>query len=160
MGWILVLGVVFVSCRSNPLMLPAVGPSTSNSSRRPGHGSLQVYTALTERNDGGVRYYYPQNYVIYQTNTLVKSVVNSVLMAEQPAVVDLPAGDYLVRGPADGYGWVQVPVVIKAGLLTEVHLDRQWRPKGWKSATNLAVMPDGAPIGLKPRVLEEHRRSK
>ena len=150
----------FASCASNPVMLPAVGPSTSNLSRRPGHGSLQVFTARTERNDGGVQYLYPQNYLVYQTNNLVKSVVNSGLMAEQPAVVDLPAGDYLVRAPSDGYGWVHVPVVIKSGSLTEVHLDRRWRPAGWRDATNLAVMPDGSPIGWKPRASKGERNSK
>lgn len=139
-------------------MLPGVGPITSNKTRNAGAGSLQVFTALTERNDSGIKYLYHQNYFIYQTNNLVTSVVNSALMSEQPSVVDLPPGEYVVRAPSDGFGWVQVPVMIKAGALTEVHLDRRWRPKDFRSATNLATMPDGSPIGIKPPVPQPKKR--
>lgn len=140
------------------MVLPAVGPLTSNRSHNAGVGSLQVFTALTERNDSGIQYLYPQNYFIYQTNTMLKAAVNSALMSEQPSVVDLPPGDYVVRAPADGFGWVQVPVVIKAGALTEVHLDRRWRPGDWRSSTNLVTMPDGSPMGAKPREVERRKQ--
>jgi hypothetical protein len=99
---IAIAAMAFMSCSSNPLVLPAVGPATSNLSRRAGHGSLQVYTAVTERNDSGIRYFYPRNYHIYQTNRLAKSVVNSMQMSEQPAVVDLPAGEYVVKAHGAG----------------------------------------------------------
>jgi len=153
-----IAGILVAGCASDPLTLQAVGPWTSNKTRRADVGSLQVFTAPTERNDAGIQYLYPQNYFIYQTNTLVKSVVNSATMSEQPSVVDLPPGEYLVRAPADGFGWVHVPVVIKAGSLTEVHLDRRWRPGDWRSATNLATMPDGSPMGAKPREPERPKK--
>jgi hypothetical protein len=157
--WVAALtGILLGGCASDPLTLQAVGPITSSKSPRGGVGSLQVFTALTERNDAGIQYLYPQNYLIYQMNTPVKSVVNSALMSEQPSVVDLPPGEYVVRAPADGFGWVQVPVLIKAGYLTEVHLDRRWRPGDWRSATNLATMPDGSPMGAKPPESQPKRR--
>jgi hypothetical protein len=136
-----------IGCASDPITLPAVGPSTSSQSRLSGRGSLQVFTALTERNDSGIQYLYPQNYLIYQTNKMVKGVVNSALMEEQPVIVTLPAGEYMIKAPSNGFGWVWVPVVINGGALTEVHLDRRWRPHELAGTTNVAFLPDGSPMG-------------
>lgn len=111
---------------------------------------MRVYSAITERNDSQIKYYYPQNYFILTTeHAIVKAVINSHSMNETPADVNLASGKYVAKAPSDGYGWVYVPVVIKEGAITEVHLDRRWRPTSGESATNLVVLPDGWPVGFK-----------
>src|SRR4051812_32080329 len=141
--WVAVV-VGACGCASEPLTLDPIGPSVPKASRFLEGGTLQVYSALTERNDSRIKYNYPQNYFVFTPErTLVKAVVNSQLLSEEPARVNLPGGKYLVKAPSDGFGWVYVPVSIKGGAITEVHLDRRWRLKDVANATNLVRLPDG-----------------
>ena len=140
----------FCGCASEPLTLAPVGPSVPRGSRFQGGGTLRVYSAVTERNDSQIKYYYPQNYfVLTPEHVMVKAVINSHTMNETPADVNLASGKYVVKAPSDGYGLVYVPVVIKEGSVTEVHLDRRWRPAREENATNLVTFPDGWPVGFK-----------
>ena len=71
---------------------------------------------------------------------------------ENPALVRLPAGVYTVRAQDDGYGWVIVPVVIKGGETTTVHLDaRPLPPSEQINATNSVRLPNGRIVGWRAR---------
>jgi hypothetical protein len=101
---------------------------------RPGHldyrtelpqGSLKVYSATDEFDDGGVPYYAHSSYAIYTTDgKLFKNVENHISRSDEiPEVVALPAGSYTVSARAEKQGYVRVPVLIKAGQRTILDLD-------------------------------------
>jgi hypothetical protein len=113
-------------------------------------GGLEVYTATERHRDGDNTYYYPHSaYVICDTHGVrVKSVVNHIgVMDETPTFVSLPQGHYIVVAQADRYGQVRIPVVVRPGGATVVHLDRGWQPPPDAEATDIVRMPDGEPIG-------------
>jgi hypothetical protein len=65
-----------------------------------------------------------------------------------PEVVTLPPGSYSVVGWADGYELVKVPVVIQAGLLTQVNLEAHGNAEFPGARTNDMVrMEDGRIVG-------------
>lgn len=88
-------------------------------------GSLMVYSATDEFDDGGVLYYPHSSYTIYATNgKLVKSVENRISRSDEvPEIVTLPLGSYLVEARSEKDGYVRLRVVIKAGHRTTVDLD-------------------------------------
>ena len=101
---------------------------------RPGHldyrtelpqGSLKVYSATDEFDDGGVPYYAHSSYAIYTTDgKLFKNVENHISRSDEiPEVVALPVGSYTVSARAEKQGYVRVPVLIKAGQRTILDLD-------------------------------------
>ena len=101
---------------------------------RPGHldyrtelpqGSLKVYSATDEFDDGGVPYYAHSSYAIYTTDgKLFKNVENHISRSDEiPEVVALPAGSYTVSARSEKQGYVRVPVLIKAGQRTILDLD-------------------------------------
>jgi hypothetical protein len=101
---------------------------------RPGHldyrtelpqGSLKVYSATDEFDDGGVPYYAHSSYAIYTTDgKLFKNVENHISRSDEiPEVVALPAGSYTVSGRSEKQGYVRVPVLIKGGQRTILDLD-------------------------------------
>jgi hypothetical protein len=88
-------------------------------------GSLMVYSATDEFDDGGVLYYSHSSYAIYTTNgKLVKSVENRISRSDEiPEIVTLPVGSYLVEARSKKDGYVRSRVVIKAGHRATVDLD-------------------------------------
>jgi hypothetical protein len=101
---------------------------------RPGHldyrtelpqGSLKVYSATDEFDDGGVPYYAHSSYAIYTTDgKLFKNVENHISRSDEiPEVVALPVGSYTVSARSEKQGYVRVPVLIKAGQRTILDLD-------------------------------------
>ena len=88
-------------------------------------GSLEVYSATDEFNDGDVPYYAHSSYAIYTTNgKLFKNVENHISRSDEiPEVVTLPVGSYMIEARSDRDGYVRVPVAIKAGQLTVLDLD-------------------------------------
>jgi hypothetical protein len=126
-----------------PLSLYFSGPTIAQAEDRPvplscpfssGHlayraalpqGSLMVYSATNEFDDGGLLYYAHSSYTIYTTNgKLVKSVENQISRSDEiPEIVKLPVGSYLVEARSKKDGYVHVRVVIKTGHRTTVDLD-------------------------------------
>jgi hypothetical protein len=101
---------------------------------RPGHldyrtelpqGSLKVYSATDEFDDGGVPYHAHSSYSIYTTDgKLFKNVENHISRSDEiPEVVALPAGSYTVVARSEKEGYIRVRVVIKAGRPTILDLD-------------------------------------
>jgi hypothetical protein len=101
---------------------------------RPGHldyrtelpqGSLEVYTATDEFNDGGAWYFPHSAYTIYGTDgKRLKNVENHISRSDEiPEVVTLPVGSYVIEARSERQGYVRVHVVIKAFQRTILDLD-------------------------------------
>jgi hypothetical protein len=92
-------------------------------------GSLVVYSATDEFEDGDVPYYAHSSYTIYTADgKLFKDVENHISRSDEiPEVVTMPAGSYLIEARSQRDGYVRVPVVIKSGRQTILDLDS----RGW-----------------------------
>ena len=118
-------------------------------------GELQVFSCLDEESDDQNQgsqdpvWYQHSDYSIYNLHgKLVKRVNNTTGHYEQaPRRVALPAGVYLVKTQASDYLWVDVPVTIKLGQTTRVHLDDDWKLPADVSKTELVSLPNGKPVG-------------
>ena len=88
-------------------------------------GSLMVYSATDEFNDGGVLYYAHSSYAIYTTGgTLFKSVENHISRNDEtPEIVTLPVGSYIVEARSERKGYVWVRADIRAAQRTTLLLD-------------------------------------
>jgi hypothetical protein len=88
-------------------------------------GSLEVYSATAEFKDGAARYFPHSSYAIYTTDGKVfKNVENHISPTdENPEIVALPVGSYVIAAQAERHGYVRVPVVIKEGQRTILDLD-------------------------------------
>jgi hypothetical protein len=88
-------------------------------------GSLQVYSATNEFDDGGVPYNAHSSYSIYTTNgKLFKNVENHISNSDElPEVVALPVGSYVIEARSEKDGYVRVRIVIKAGRQTILDLE-------------------------------------
>src|SRR4030095_16776402 len=88
-------------------------------------GSLVVYSATDEFEDGDVPYYAHSSYTIYTADgKLFKDVENHISRsAEIPEVVTMPVGSYVIGARSERDGYVRVQVFIKAGRETILDLD-------------------------------------
>jgi hypothetical protein len=88
-------------------------------------GSLKVYSATDEFDDGGLPYYAHSSYAIYAIDgKLFKNVENHISRSDEiPEIVSLPAGSYTVVARSEKDGYVRVPVIIKEGQRTILDLD-------------------------------------
>ncbi|HVM60693.1 MAG TPA: hypothetical protein VMV72_07485 [Verrucomicrobiae bacterium] len=147
-------GAVFAlaGCSSMDQMavLSPVGPAPTQSSPTTGHGSLQVYSAnaptgpdFMEQEWTWQSQFYSgdllhspahSDYAIYnQHGTLIKWVRNARNPYDpKPTIVSLPPGSYQIEAATDGGESgifpVRVPVVIKSGQTTQLHLGDGWQP--------------------------------
>jgi hypothetical protein len=103
-------------------MAPATGMAKEGQLSQ---GSLVVYSATDEVEDGDVPYYAHSSYAIYTTNgKLFKNVENHISNSDEiPEVVTLPAGSYIIEARSERDGYVRVRVGIKAGRQTILDLD-------------------------------------
>ena len=147
-----------------------LGPAPSPTGRleHNGPGTLVVYSGqeptyldinleewLWEEDPGKNAFlYYPahSDYAIYnQDGTLLKRIHNARNQDDpQPAAVTLPPGQYEIQAQAQddtGTYPVKVPVIIRAGQTTAVHLAGDWRPRRAFSDTLVARLPDGQIAG-------------
>src|SRR5215475_10562314 len=88
-------------------------------------GSLVVYSATDEFEDGDVAYYAHSSYTIYTANgKLFKNVENHISRSDEiPEVVTMPVGSYVIGARSERNGYVRVRIVIKAGRQTILDLD-------------------------------------
>ena len=130
-----------------PVQLPKPDPISMN------EGTLMVYSAF----DPGPHFgasdpYRPvySNYEIYSVDgKLLKKISNhDNTMLQRPLGVGLPPGKYSVEAPANGYGFVTVPVIVKAGQSTILHLEGGSSfGSHLANDTNLVRLPDGQVVG-------------
>ncbi len=149
--WILlfVAACALTGCASDKglTVRETVGPGKNTGVRLSG---LKVFTATERHRDGDNTYYYPHSaYLICDTHGVkIRSVINHIgTMDETPTFVPLTPGRYVIVAQADGYGRVRIPVVVRPGRATVIHLERDWQPPRDARASDIVRMPDGQPIG-------------
>ena len=162
--------VWLAGCASAPnvAVIEPIGPAPTGVSQAQGDGSLVIFSARTPanvdvnmetwnwNNDFGKNefMYEPAHtgYTVYTRNgELVKRVSNAHNPNDEtPSLVTLPPGAYRVEAEAvncDGNPVsVILPVVIKAGQTTMIHLEGDWNPMGYQD-TEVAKLPCGRIIG-------------
>jgi hypothetical protein len=146
---------VLTGCATQPVNVSTVGPeSTGDTSSRtdlPGdRGYLCVYSDTKTRQIGENTYYYTHTpYSIHdQSGVRVQWVRNHIGdMDEMPTRVTLPVGQYYVIAQSTSYGRVTVPVIIRGGKETDLHLDHKWQPSPDISSNAVVRLPDGEPVG-------------
>ena len=132
------LGLCWLSgCASSEhgLTLAPVGPAPTSINASTTEGSLLVYSAFQTTADFN-RTPYRRQYTDYRIlssdgHEVLQMVHNdNGLLINGPKQVALAVGEYRVVARANGYGTVNVPVVIRAGQSTIVHLEGSvWWPK-------------------------------
>ncbi len=144
------------------LVLEPVGPIEGGHIGRRGtaRGFLQVFSATTPVNDGGIVYNVHTPYSIYtDEGRHFKGVANHVGPDDQkPMTVELPPGRYRVYALVQGFGQVEVPVVIDSMQLTLVYLGRWGRPPpaiGQLPAAEAVQLPDGRVVGRRAQSASE-----
>ncbi len=145
------LASVLAGCSSLPITLDPVGPGRFAARSSGREGDLEVFTQTEEYNDGDIIRYPHTDYQVYTSDgRRFKRVWNSLPGGDEfPADVSLPAGSYVVRAWAEGYGTVSVPVVIETNRVTRVVLQPGWRPKGHFDEAELVRFPSGYFVGWK-----------
>lgn len=158
----LLLGVLplLASCASQSISLAPVGPAPQAAGPSVGRsGRLRVFTETEEYDDDDL-YYFPHS--DYQICTADGKRVRRVWNAldredENPALVTLPAGHYVIQAAAEFYGLVSVPVEIKPGRTTTVVLQPGWKPNGAFTASDLVRLPHGYFVGWRANPAERPR---
>ncbi len=141
------------ACASKPVILSTVGPRPVPWQRllpTAGTGRLQVFTETEEYEwERAVPYFPHRDYQIFTAEGKhLQRVWNSLTHEDEtPAVVDLPAGRYLIQADAEFCGRVMVPVVIRPNELTRVVLQPGWTPQGAFAKADLVQSPAGYYVG-------------
>jgi hypothetical protein len=144
------VGLLMAGCRSTLVMQTPVGPEPFGRQTAGPTGRLLVFSAKAARGDGDdPTYYQHTDYSIYDSEgKRIKHVGNTTgHFDEAPRLVNLPPGTYLVKARAECYDWVELPVVIKSGRTTVVHLDKEWKPGSSPQNTELVNLPEAYVIG-------------
>jgi hypothetical protein len=144
----------------NGMVLDSVGPApTSTVNSAVPDGSLLVYSAYEVNADFNSRDAHRPEYSDYRiltANGQLQQVVhnNTETILQRPKQVALPAGNYRVVAPANGYGVVTVPITIAAGETTIVHLQGgvAWPDHPAFDQSNAVRLPDGEVVGWKSPV--------
>ena len=153
---------LFGCASSAPLTVSGpVGPAPTERAKASASSSLQVYSARVRapvdlnkeeflwNNDFGKNdFLYEPAHSDYTICTQDGKVFKHVRNAQdpndpQPAVVPLPPGNYEVKAKARDLGVVTIPVVVEAGKLTKVNLQRGRNPVVESVARSNAVLLDG-----------------
>lgn len=146
----MVLTALLMGCASKPMALNPVGPDPLGPEQFSDNGRLEVYSAISGHTEGNnPTWYQHTGYYIYnQSGERLRYIDNKRGHYERaPMVVKLPPGKYVVKAKAKDYFWVNIPVEIKAGKLTEVHLDNSWQPESDTAANEIVTAPAGYPVG-------------
>jgi hypothetical protein len=150
-------------------VLEPVGPAPGQTVKSQGDGVLQVYSArkrmpsdvnrevFFEGEDFGENGFllYPAHtdYAILSPDGKVLRKVHNAadLYDPKPATVSLPPGCYKVQAKVEDYGRmrepVEVPVLIKPGQTTAVHLAMDWHVPGHSKNPNLIRWSNGQVVG-------------
>jgi hypothetical protein len=151
---LLILGAAVASlltgCSSAPVALAPVGPNPAGIQTTTADGQLEVFSALSGRGEGNDPTWYQHSdyYICDRHGKRLKHVDNAPgYYAQSPRIVTLLPGKYMVMARAKGILWTKVPVVIKSGEITRVHLDGNWQPSSDTPKTEVVSAPQGYPIG-------------
>ena len=142
--------LLMVGCHAPLVMRTPVGPDPLGRETAGTNGHLLVFSAKEPRADGDDPIYYqPSDYWIYDSRgKRVKYVGNTTgHFDEAPRLVPLPPGAYTVKARAECFDFIVVPVVIKRGKTTVLHLDKDWKPTSFAQKTPLVNLPGGYAVG-------------
>ena len=144
--------LLFASCAPAPTIVhDTVGPAVVHANNAD-LGFLMVYSATawtTGDDDDDSRQLKHTDYDINAPDgKLFEHVTNA---DEEPPRVNLPAGNYSVLAQSDTAGTVVVPVVVKTGRTTVLHLERgkDRDIAGDVGSADLVRLPNGQPIGFR-----------
>lgn len=147
--------VLIEGCVAQPrdLVLDPIGPPGSPLAGAGSNGTLRVFSAFDPHADFNALPYL-RHYTGYKITRpdgqLVQTVHNDdTTLSASPCKVELPPGAYSVVARANGYGVVTVPVIIRAGQVTTVHLEggSSWQNRPQLSQSNPVRLPDGEIVG-------------
>ncbi len=155
--------LVAAGCSTTPVALAPVGPNPARSETMAATGELQVFSALEEESDNQNQgstdpvWHQHADYSVYDGHgKLIARIDNTKGHYERsPRRVALPPGQYVVRAPAKDYLQTEVPVIIKPGRLTRVHLDDKWQPPPATPNTEVVSTPCGEPVGWKADLMNQ-----
>lgn len=144
-----------VSLPQAPVTTAVVGPNPVALRSTSVQGELEVFSRLAKRTDDQnlestlpVWYQHSDYYLCDGNGKSLRHVFNAAgHYNSDPKIIRLPAGQYLVKAQAAPNARVEVPVIIKSGEITRVHLDGSWRPPGFAAKSQVVTLPDGRPIG-------------
>jgi hypothetical protein len=143
--------LLLAACSSTqPIVTEAVGPRPLGLHATPPSGVLTVHSATERHSSGDIHYFPHSDYEVFSTDGRLIQKVRNALSSydEDPVTVRLPTGRYTVVADDEYAGPVEVPVVIRTGRLTEVHLDGDWKPPAVAVADDKLVrFPSGRVIG-------------
>ena len=164
-GALLLISLAGCATPTKVAVLEPVGPAPFGRSKSVNEGSLKVYSAreralshiiasdVAEEEGGGYESAHT-DYTIYTAEGKVLRAVHNARNVNDPnpARVSLPAGQYTIQANAeDRNGWTtpfEIPVVIKPGLETVVHLEPDWSPpRQYANKGSLVRSADGRIIG-------------
>jgi hypothetical protein len=150
-------------------VLEPVGPAPGQTVKPQSKGSLQVFSARkrTPTNVNAEEFFWNNDYgknefLLYPAHTdytittpdgkVVTQVHNATdLFDAQPARVSLAPGFYKVLAQAEEFARdrerVELPVEIKAGQTTTVHLAADWNARARSKDTNMVRMSNGQVVG-------------
>jgi len=135
------------------LVLEPIGPPNVQLARAGSNGTLVVFSAFdphADFNDLPYLRHYTDYKITDENGKLVQTVHNATgASLERPKRVQLPVGAYCIVARANGYGVVTVPVVIRAGQVTTVHLEggSSWQNRSQLSQSNPVRLRDGQIAG-------------
>ena len=147
---------LLTGCATQPVKVSTVGPQApagttiSRADLSGDRGYLCVYSDTKTREIGENTFYYTHTpYAIYnQSGARVRWVRNHIGdMDETPTRVTLPVGHYNVVAQSTSYGRVTVPIIVRGGKETDLHLDHMWQPSPNIVSNSLVHLPDGEPVG-------------
>jgi hypothetical protein len=151
---ILIMGaavaILVTGCSTTPTAFAPVGPNPAAFQATGANGQLEVFSALSRRIEGDNPTWYQHSdyYVCDSRGRRLEHVDNNTGYYDQsPRLINLPPGKYLVKARAIDMVQAEVPVVIKPGEITRVHLDGNWRPLAETPDTSVVKSPAGYPIG-------------
>ncbi len=153
-GAILAAGfAVGCASRERGVVLDPVGPPPLASPSGGSTGTLMVFSAYQQHADFDATTYrreFTDYKILSADGKPLQRVKNDTGdLSEIPRRVPLAPGGYKVIARANGYGEVTVPVVIKAGRVTTVHLegDPAWANPGRLARSKPVRLPDGEIAG-------------
>jgi hypothetical protein len=145
--------MLLASCASMPAtaVRETAGPQPGR--LYPYEGFLKVYSATEKQIDGDTAYYPHTDYrILTRDGRVFKDVRNAISPSDGiPATVTLPSGAYTVVAESETSGTVSVPVVVRTGRTTVLHLerDKDWTPPALARESDFAHLPSGQPIGFR-----------
>lgn len=155
----IIAGAALSGCATDKsnMALDTVGPIPTRAAPADStSGILVVYSAYKVNADFNMEDpYRPEysDYKIYNADgKLLRRVHNnSGTILQEPASVNLPAGNYRIIARVNGYGFLTIPVMIETRRTTVLHLEggNAWPDKSAFNQTNAVQLPDGRIVGWK-----------